>query len=222
MTAASRGVEHAGHLGAAEAERVAEHEHGPLPGREVLQRGDECQSHRLSHFVARVRPRCRVHELFEQHVRVRLEPDRLAQASRLGRFDHGWNLPRAATPAAQDVQAPVCRDPVEPGANRCSPFELLESAPGGKQGLLHTVFGVLDRADDPVAVELQLAPEGVGELAERIRIPGPSARERYVLHGHLPAYVLFVRIPLMTPAGPERNRSGPRFVCLPECPTSSS
>jgi hypothetical protein len=35
------GVEHARHLGTAEAERVAEHDYRPLPWREMLQRGHE-------------------------------------------------------------------------------------------------------------------------------------------------------------------------------------
>jgi hypothetical protein len=45
------GVEHAGRLGAAEAEHVAEHEQRPRPGREMLQGSHEGQADRLSRFV---------------------------------------------------------------------------------------------------------------------------------------------------------------------------
>jgi hypothetical protein len=33
-------------------------------------------------------------------------------------------------------------------------------------------------AEDPVTVELELAPVGVGELAERVLVHGPGANER--------------------------------------------
>jgi hypothetical protein len=57
-------------------------------------------------------------------------------------------------------------------------------------------------------VELQFAPERVGELAECIRVPGPSAADDYVLHRHLPVHAQFAPTPLMTPVVPERDRSG--------------
>ena len=50
------GLEHPGHLGRAEPEHVAEHERGPLARRQVLQRGHECETDRLSCLVPRLRP----------------------------------------------------------------------------------------------------------------------------------------------------------------------
>ena len=50
--------------------------------------------------------------------------------------------------------------------------ELLKSAPRGEQRLLEQVLGVLRRADDPVDVQLELAPVGVGQLAERLLVAG--------------------------------------------------
>ena len=66
---------------------------------------------------------------------------------------------------AQRVQAAVGRDRVQPGAQRRASLELLEPAPGRQQRLLEQVLGVLQRAEDPVAVELELAPVGLGQLA---------------------------------------------------------
>jgi hypothetical protein len=56
---------------------------------------------------------------------------------------------------------------------------------------LEQIFGVLQGAEDSVTVELELAPVGVGELAERVLVPGPGANERPLgHHGILAAQVL--------------------------------
>jgi hypothetical protein len=80
----------------------------------------------------------------------------------------GWFSERAcpAAPIAQRVQTPVGSDPVEPGTERGTAFETVEPAPGREQRLLHEVFSVLDGADDPVAVQLQLPAESIDEAAE--------------------------------------------------------
>ncbi len=46
-------------------------------------------------------------------------------------------------------------------------MELVKAAPRGQQRLLEYVLGVLRGAEDPVAVQLKLAPVGVGQLAKR-------------------------------------------------------
>ena len=65
-------------------------------------------------------PTAVVGQAVEQGVRVRLEPDRLAAAGRLGRLERrlGRLRPGAAAAGAQRVQAAVGRDPVQPGAQR--------------------------------------------------------------------------------------------------------
>jgi hypothetical protein len=55
-------------------------------------------------------------------------------------------------------------------------------------------------------VELQLAAEGVGELAERVLVSGPCASERYLLHGHNFSAPFLVSTPPTTPDRGERNR----------------
>ena len=53
-------------------------------------------------------------------------------------------------------------------------LELLEPAPRGEQGLLDQVLGVLGRAEDPIAVQLELMTVRVGQRAERVLVPGAS------------------------------------------------
>jgi hypothetical protein len=88
------------------------------------------------------------------------------------------NLPWAARSGAQRVQATVGRDPVEPGPHGGPALESLEAPPDRKKRLLHHVLGVLERAEDPVAVHLQLAPVRLGELAKRLLVAGARPRER--------------------------------------------
>src|SRR5262249_27058032 len=109
--------------------------------------------------------------------------------------------PRPPAAGPQRVQAPVGRDPVKPGAQRCPSLVLAEPPPGGQQGLLQYVLGVLHRAEDPVAVQLKLAAVGVGQLAERAVVPAPRPFQRHLgHHGNL----LF---PVRTPERAESHRS---------------
>jgi hypothetical protein len=167
-------VEHLRHLGGAKAEHVAEHERRALARRQVLQRRHECERDRLPRLVACLRPGRRVGETLEQRIRIGLEPDRLHHPGGLGRVEHRRDLLRTASAGAERVQGAVRRDPVQPGAQGGAALEAVESTPGGQQRLLHRVLGVLQRAEHPVAVELQLAavpddqlPEGVLVAAHR-------------------------------------------------------
>src|SRR5439155_18252337 len=117
-----------------------------------------------------------VRDSLEENIRVGLEPDRLAPARGLGYLGHPPVL-RAAPGRAEGVQRAVRGDPVQPGADRRASLELLEAAPGREQRLLEQVLGVLRRADDPVDVQLQLTPVGVGQLAERALVSRAGARE---------------------------------------------
>jgi hypothetical protein len=171
-------VEHLGDLGSAEAEDIAQHEHRALAGRQGLESDHERELDRLLRLVSCVRPRRRVGDSFEQDVGIGLEPDRLDPTCRLRRVTHGWYLPGTARSCPQRVQAAVGRDPVKPGAHGRSALERLEATPGGQQCLLDHVLGVLHRAEDPVAVQLQLAPVGFGELAKCLVVPGARPCER--------------------------------------------
>ena len=78
---------------------------------------------------------------------------------------------KASSMLSRCSQAGVGRDPVQPRAERASPFEPGKAAPGPKQGLLQRVFGVGVRAEHPVAMRLQLALERTDEPAERVPVP---------------------------------------------------
>jgi hypothetical protein len=162
----------AGDLGGPEAEHVAEHQRRALAGRQVLEGDHERQLDRLARLD------------LEQRVRVRVQPQRLDVVCWLERVPHRRDLPGAARTRAQRVEAAVGRDPVEPRAHRGAPLERLDAAPRGQERLLHHVLGVLHRADDAVAVQLQLAPVGLGQRAKRLLVAGTRPPERCLECGH--------------------------------------
>ena len=71
--------------------------------------------------------------------------------------------PRAAS---ERVQARVCRDRVQPGADAGPALEGLAPAPGLHQRLLHEILCVLDRPEHPVAMDLQLTPVALGGFSK--------------------------------------------------------
>ena len=177
-------VQHVRHLQWTEPEHVPEHEHGPLPRRQVLDGGHESQRDCLLGLISRLGTRARIRQPVQQHIRIGLQPQRLTPAGRLGgqeRWPVGFG-PRPAAAGPQRVQAPVGRDPVQPGAQRGPSLVLAEPPPGGQQGLLQHVFGVLHRTEDPVAVQLKLASVRAGQLIERPVVPAPRPFQRCLCH----------------------------------------
>ena len=71
-------------------------------------------------------------------------------------------------------------------------FERGEATPGGEHRVLQRVLGVLERAEHPVAVHLQLAAMGLGDFAERLTIAGSSSIDQLGAHEHtsLPRAIL--------------------------------
>ena len=51
--------------------------------------------------------------------------------------------------------------------------------PGGQERLLDGVLGVLGRAEDAVAVQLQLTPVSLDQLGEGIRVAGPRPGDQF-------------------------------------------
>ena len=123
-----------------------------------------------SRSAPRVRARSR-HALEQRRPdRAPARSARPGASARAARTRPAAALARPAAAVAQRVQAAVGGDPVQPGAQRRAPSKLLEPAPGGEQRLLQQVLGVLHRAEHAVAVQLELAPVGVGELAKRVLV----------------------------------------------------
>ncbi len=81
----------------------------------------------------------------------------------------GWAVvdgQHALRPLRDLVEAGVGGDRVEPGAQRAALGELRQAAPGPQHRLLQGVLGIVDRAEQAVAVGVELAAVGVGELPE--------------------------------------------------------
>ncbi len=180
-------VEQLGHLGRLPLQHVTEHQHGPLPSGQVLQRGDERQADRLT----------RLHDLGgiacgqDPVVGDRQDPGglrkRLAEVLDRRRLRRP-QVHRAGPPflARQHVEADVRRDPVEPRAEARATFEALEAFPRPEQGLLHGVLGVEGRAEHPVAVRGQLPPMLGEPLLEIVGPQRGAGRIRCRTHGDQP------------------------------------
>ena len=110
------GIEHGRDLGGGEAENLAQHQGGRLPGRQVLQALDERQLHGLPRLVALVRSRSEIGDVVQQHIGIWLEPGRIFAAARFGRLEWrhrlGWEYPPATI--ANSVKTAVGGDPVQP------------------------------------------------------------------------------------------------------------
>ena len=124
-------------------------------------------------------------------VRVRLDEDRLHErlgdsVLRAGRrpvFDRQHTL----GPPRNRVQAGVRRDLVKPGAQRAAALEPGEPAPRADHRLLQCILGVLDRAEHPVAVSVQLAAMRLDQIRIGPLVAGARRREQLgVGHGHAP------------------------------------
>src|SRR6185312_11101228 len=99
------GPEDAGRLAGGEPEHVAQDQHGPLPRRQPLHRGDEGQRDRLARLVAGLRTWFGGGQPLQQVVRTGLEPGHLAEPGRLGRRRARRHRPLAAAGRAPYVQA---------------------------------------------------------------------------------------------------------------------
>ena len=144
------------------AEDVAQHEHGPRQRREVLDRGDERQLDGLlgeRHVLRALAP---VGQLLEELVGIGLQPRDLAARAR---------PPRALV---ERVEAGVRRDPVQPRANRRAALVRLAPAPRAQERLLDEVLGLLERPEQAVAVDVQLAAVRLDAGAEGLLVERPE------------------------------------------------
>jgi hypothetical protein len=155
-------------------ERVAEDQDRALARRKMLDGGQECELDRLSRddgfaWLGRV---------VDEEVGVRLKPREVGGRNRTaaelgGRA--GLVRHEAPGPALEDPEGGVGRDPIEPGSERRAPVIRLAAAPGAEEGVLDGVLGVLERAEHPVGVHLQLGAMPFDERRER---GGVAARRR--------------------------------------------
>src|SRR5580704_4161190 len=74
---------------------------------------------------------------------------------------------RPPPPNLQGSQADVRRDPVEPGAHRAARLVVpFPRPPCPQERVLDQVFGVVSRAEHPVAVRQELRPERIDQAIE--------------------------------------------------------
>ena len=143
------------------AQDLAQDQHRPLAGRQVLQRGDEGEPDRLAGDgqvgrVAVARPATRPSG-------IGCDPGGLGQRRPERRRRRLGGRPEvhragAALPPVQHVEAHVGRDAVQPRADRRPALEAVEAPPRPHQRLLHGVVGLERRAQHPVAVAGQADP----------------------------------------------------------------
>ena len=162
-----------GCLAGGETEHVAQDQHGTLAGRQVLQRRDECQLDALPLLETGLGSRVAVRDP-ELLIGVGLDPHGLGEgvgetvAGTRGRPMVDWE--HAFRPSCDHVEAGVGRDPVEPRTQRATLLELLQPAPRAEQRVLEGVVGVVDRAQHPVAVRVELTSVGIHEAAKRVTV----------------------------------------------------
>jgi hypothetical protein len=179
-----RDLEQLGGLRRVPAEHVAQDEHGPLPGGQVLQGGDQREPRALPGHHDRGRiARAAQAATRQERVGNRLQPRHVGQrvAERRIRVRPGRAQPSRQRPPAAVLdrpQAGVGGDAVQPGPQRRAALEPVPRPPGAQQGLLQHVLGVVHRPEHPVAVREQFRPERVCQAGEFLAVPRHAARRR--------------------------------------------
>src|SRR5437763_1438584 len=95
---------------------------------------------------------------------------------------------KPATIAFSVGEAGAGGDRVGPGAERGAAVEPAETSPGCHHGVLQRVLGVLERAEHPVAVHLQLTAVRLGQRLERVVVPGPRPADQVCFHPRPPLF----------------------------------
>jgi hypothetical protein len=150
----------------------------------VLDCGDEGELDRLPRDDHRTGLVLRRRDRLEQPIRIRLQPRKVARGQkRRGRIARRGHLRRQHPRrlSAKHVETCVRGDPVEPGPKREAPVraEAGALAPSAEKRLLDEILGVLERAEHPIAMNLQL-PAVALEESDEARL---LARVRELLGG---------------------------------------
>jgi len=116
-----------------------------------------------------------VGQVVQQPVRVGLQP------RHLGTLGSGRDV--ATLAGLELLQAGGGGDPVQPGAQRSASLEGVQVLPGPQQGLLGGVLGVVEGAQHPVAVHVQLTDMGCHQQPELRLVTGQRRLKRLVRAG---------------------------------------
>ena len=101
---------------------------------------------------------------------------------------------RSGTGSRRPARQPDTAAEYRLAARLTDALELAEVTPGGHEGLLECVLGVLQGSQDAVAVHLQFVGVALDQVAERVVVagPGPSDQVRRVhLHRHASSHLFF-------------------------------
>jgi hypothetical protein len=141
------------------AEDVTQDQHGAWRRREVLDRHEERELDRLFLDDRGMLVVLGGRQLAQQLVGIGLQPQDLARHRR----------PR---PPVEGVQAGVGRDLVQPGPERGPAGERRPPPPRAQEGLLDEVLAVVEGAEHPVAVHVELPAMALKQFGERSVIGG--------------------------------------------------
>ena len=157
-----RHVEHHRHLGRRDLQHLAQQEDGTLTGGQFLQPGDQRQPDAVP-VAATTAGSCEsgvTSSSGTAAARQRPVPPPDGRPGRPRARPAGRQRPPTALLGRG--QAGVGGDAVEPDPQRRPAFEPAVRPPGPQVGLLHGVLRVVERAEHPVAVRQQFAPERLG------------------------------------------------------------
>jgi hypothetical protein len=127
----------------------------------------------------------RLRVVVEEPIGVRLQPREVGRRERPGaelRRRDSLVGDQAARPALEDSQTGVGGDAVEPGAERRIAPIRGSSLPGPQECLLECILRILERAEHPVGVNLELAAVALDELGERRLVAGRRGLDDVLLH----------------------------------------
>ena len=155
------------------AESVAKDQDRPLLGRQVLDGGEVSKLDGFPRDDQHVGPRVVGSNLVQQPVGIGLKRTvyRLLSLRTFQRL-------QSAGPALEKVEAGVRGDAVEPGPDHGASFEACPAPPRPQQRLLYHVFRLIEGAEHPVAVQVELSPIGLGDAGECRLIAGSHSRNQ--------------------------------------------
>jgi len=196
--AVHRGIrrsERLGHLRGGEGEHLPQDQHGALTRWQMLERGEERELQGLALLVSGLRDGVPVREL-ELLVRVRIDPvihelfGLRPHVRRGGGGSFIVDRQHPLRPPADSVETDVGRDPIQPRPESAPAVEPGQPSLRPEHGVLEHVFGVVERAEHPVAVGMELRSVRGDEAPKRLLIAAASRSQQFRLldrrsHRHL-------------------------------------
>jgi hypothetical protein len=123
----------------------------------------------------------------EQAIRVRLQP---RQVDRWWEVlaEHRLRRPQVRRhdplrTSRDSIETGVGRDAVQPRPEERTPFEGAPGLPRLEERVLDEVVGIIDRAEHPIAVDMERAPVALAQVGARVAIARTGSRDGGCLFG---------------------------------------